>query len=220
MKQIRGMWFPDDDTHFQTHLDREQLWQGRGQYQSNKLRAAVDQVHESSRGLAVDIGAHVGLWTHVLASFFEHVVAFEPSPVLFACWDRNCGLMENVMGHNLALSERDTDIRIEYVEGNSGNSFVDPGTGKGHLTRAYALDNFPLGRKIDLMKIDTEGWELFVVKGALQTILRDKPIIVLEQKPGNAERYQLSRLAALEYLMGYGAKIIWEKSGDYCVKFS
>jgi len=221
MKQIRGMWFPDDDTHFQQHLEREELLLNRGQYQSKKLHAAVALVPESSRGLAVDIGAHVGLWTHVLASLFDHVEAFEPHPVLFECWKRNCAGIENVTGHKVALSNVDSDIRIEYVEGNSGNAHVaEPGTGRGHLTRACALDNLLFPQKIDLMKIDTEGWELFVLKGAIKTILKDKPVIVLEQKPGNAERYQLSRTAALEYLIGNGAKLMWEKSGDYCVKFA
>lgn len=221
MKQIRGMWFPDDDTHFQQHLEREELIANRGCYQLKKLRAAVDQVPESSRGLAVDVGAHVGLWTHVLASMFDHVVAFEPHPVLFECWLRNCLNIDNVTGYNYALSSGEQDIAINYVEGNTGNAhIVDPSVRGSHLIRTFALDNFPLGRKIDLLKIDTEGWELYVVKGAIKTILKDKPVIVLEQKPGNAERYFLSRTAALDYLVGFGAKIIWEKSGDYCVKFA
>lgn len=221
MKQIRGMWFPDDDTHFQQHLEKEELIGERGTYQLKKLRAAVGFVPPSQRGLAVDIGAHVGLWTHVLSTMFRRVVAFEPHPTLFECWTRNCNDIENVEGYNFALSLSDSDIRIEYVEGNSGNAHVaEPGTGKGHLTRAYALDNFDLDQKIDFIKIDTEGWELFVAKGAEQTILRDKPVIILEQKPGNAERYQLSRTAALEYLLSLGYNLVWEKSGDYVVKFA
>ncbi len=221
MKQIKGMWFPDDDTHFERHLLQEPEINGRGTYQLKKLNAAIGFVPEDQRGLAVDVGAHVGLWTHVLATHFQRVVAFEPHPTLFDCWSRNCNDIENVEGYNFALSLSDQDIRIEYVEGNSGNARVaQVGTGKGHLTRAYALDNFSLDDRINFIKIDTEGWELFVLKGARETLLRDKPVIILEQKPGNAERYHLSRTAGLEYLLELGYNLVWEKSGDYVVKFA
>lgn len=221
MKQIRGMWFPDDDTHFQQHLEKEELINERGTYQLKKLRAAVGFVPPSERGLAIDIGAHVGLWTHVLATMFKHVYAFEPHPILYACWERNCNTFENVEGFNLAVSQSDTDIRVEYVEGNSGNARVGiPGTGRGHLTRAVSIDNFDIDARVAFIKIDVEGWEYFVLKGAEQTIKAHKPVIILEQKPGNAERYNLSRTAGLEYLLSLGMNLVWEKSGDYVVKFA
>lgn len=216
MKEIRGMWFPDDDTHFQQHLEKEPLVGDRGTYQHKKLSAAVSFVPESSRGLAVDVGAHVGLWTRVLATMFEHTVAFEPHPTLFACWERNCLNIDNASGYNIALSHTNDEVSIGYVEGNSGNAHVIDRPAQGaRFARTYALDNFPLGKKIDFLKIDVEGWELYVVLGASETIQRDKPVIILEQKPGNAERYNQTRLAALQHVIKLGYKLVWEKSGDY-----
>lgn len=221
MKQIKGIWLPDDDTHFEAHLDKGPIIDGCGTYQLKKLQAAVGFVPESQRGLAVDVGAHVGLWTRVLATMFDCVAAFEPHPTLYACWERNCQGFENVDGYNFALSNADDYISIAYVEGNSGNAHaVDKNTKGAHRTRSTRLDSFPIDRKIDFMKIDVEGWELFVLQGAEKTIQQDKPIIILEQKPGNAERFNLKRTAALEYLLARGYKLVWEKSGDYVVQYA
>jgi len=221
MKEIKGMWFPDDDTHFQHHLESSPMLNERGTYQLKKLQAAVGFVPESARGLAVDVGAHVGLWSHVLSTMFEEVVAFEPHLALYECWNRNCNDIDNAICYHMALSHTNDDISIAYVQGNSGNAHVVDKPAQGaSFTRTYALDNFPLGRKIDLLKIDVEGWELFVVQGAKRTIQEDKPVIILEQKPGNAERFNIRRLAALEYLIALGYKLVWEKSGDYVVTYA
>jgi FkbM family methyltransferase len=221
MKKICGIWLPDNDTHFANHLHKEPLLNGRGTYQWKKLNAAVEVLPFGQRGLAVDIGAHVGLWSHVLATMFAEVVAFEPIPDHYACWARNCSEIENVQGYNMALSDTDGYLDIVKVAENSGNARVATSSDKKESTcrvRAYALDNFPLEEKIDFMKIDVEGWELQVLKGAEKTIRRDKPVMVVEQKPNNAERYGQKRMAAVDLLVSWGYTIVWEKAGDYCVK--
>ena len=55
---------------------------------------------------------------------------------------------------------------------------VDP-TGGGRLHPIRTVDSLKL-RNVDLMMIDTEGYELNVLKGAQQTIKQSRPIIVLE----------------------------------------
>lgn len=220
MKQVCGIWLPDSDTHFADHLQKEPLLNGRGTYQWKKLNAAVEAVPADQRGLAVDIGAHVGLWSHVLATMFQRVAAFEPMPEHYACWVRNMRDFDNAKCYNLALTEEDGYLDIVIVEGNSGNAHVTKTKERGtRRVRAYALDNFPLEHKIDFMKIDVEGWELPVVKGAKKTILKDKPVIVIEQKPGHAERLGMEQYQALDYLLALGYKQVWEKAGDICVKF-
>jgi hypothetical protein len=67
---------------------------------------------------------------------------------------------------------------------------------------------------VDFIKIDVEGYELPVVKGAVETITACKPNMVIEQK-GNDRFYGQDRAAALSFLMGLGMKQLDVISGDY-----
>lgn len=221
MKEVAGIWLPESDEHFSGHLLKEPMLNGKGTYQWKKLIKGVDEVHPDNRKFAVDIGAHVGLWSRVLATMFQRVVAFEPHPDLYPCLARNLMEVDNVEQYEVGLSDKDGYLDMISPPSNSGNARVwnESLRIKGlRRARVYALDNFPLDHKIDFMKIDVEGWELNVLKGAEKTIRRDKPVIVIEQKPGNAEVYGIARFAALELLNSWGFKVVWEKAGDYCVK--
>ena len=53
---------------------------------------------------ALDIGAHVGIWTRRLAVDFQEVIAFEPLPKHIECHKKNCEEYSNVVLHKIALS--------------------------------------------------------------------------------------------------------------------
>jgi hypothetical protein len=76
MKQVEGIWLPDEDTHFQTMFPQFPKVGGRATYQYDKLQSCLDLCQ--SRRVAVDVGAHVGLWSMILCDHFATVVAFEP----------------------------------------------------------------------------------------------------------------------------------------------
>ena len=76
MKQTLGIWLPDSDKHFAVQIAGNPLVAGKGTYQWKKYVAALS--HVKDRGHAVDVGAHVGLWSRLMAMDFERVTAFEP----------------------------------------------------------------------------------------------------------------------------------------------
>src|SRR5688572_32728595 len=88
MKKIKGIWLPDGDTHFAAHLEAGPEHDGAGTYQFAKIDMAMKMVPTERRGMALDIGGHVGLWSRVLASCFRGVIAFEPVPHLAECFRR------------------------------------------------------------------------------------------------------------------------------------
>lgn len=210
MKSICGIYLPDDDTHFAAHLENGPRFNGRGTYQLAKLERALTIT--PGRRLVLDIGAHVGLWSRVLAGHFDCVVAFEPVPEHIACFRHNLADSPNVELHTIALGETAGMARIDPVADNSGNAHV---TNAGVIEVEVArLDAFAF-TGVDLIKIDVEGFEDFVVRGGEETIRREKPVLVVEQKPGHAERYGLTRTAAVETLQSWGATVAWEMAGDY-----
>jgi FkbM family methyltransferase len=214
MKVVRGIALPDTDTHFASMIDAGPMVGGKGTYQLAKLQPAVALCKR--RGLAIDIGAHVGLWSRVLAGMFEKVIAFEPVPEHIECFKANIAGQDNVTLHPWAVGASEGSIQIARTAGNSGNCRVDEsGDVAAHCCM---IDKVHLGGEpVDFIKIDVEGSELFVVQGALETITTDWPVIVCEQKPGNAERYGLGQTDAVKLLCKWGYKVAWEKVGDYCL---
>jgi FkbM family methyltransferase len=221
MKEHRGIWLPDDDDHFAEHLDKGPLFDEAGTYQFAKIMQAMGTVGatmERPLGLALDIGGHVGLWSRVLCAYFSRVIAFEPVDQLADCFARNAPDAEL---HRVALGNHDCPAHMTMTEGNSGNAHVATGGNSpvSCLVRMRKLDSFDLPR-VDFIKMDVEGFEAYVIDGADYIIRRDRPVIVVECKPGNAERYGLQQQEALYKLTrDFGMKVVWSKSGDHCLRF-
>ncbi|TBE54465.1 FkbM family methyltransferase [Rhizobium ruizarguesonis] len=209
MKEIRGIWFPDGDTHFAAQLAHNPQIDGRGTYQFRKYQEALR--HGRGRGHAVDIGAHVGLWSRVMALDFAKVTAFEPLSEHVACFERNVAAV-HVTLHAVALAEKAGALRLAADRINSGNAAV---ADTGEAVRARTLDSFRL-KGVDLIKIDVEGFEVPVISGGEKTLKRDRPAVIVEQKPnGSAERYGRGTTDAVDLLRSWGAEVVWEIGGDF-----
>ncbi len=211
MKLIQGIYLPDSDTHFGNHLKKGEIFQGKGTYQYKKIAKSINSMDRDRLGVAIDIGAHVGLWTRVLSQVFTTVIAFEPVASNFECLKKNTEDAGNVTAYNCGLSNGDDVLTFNAIPDNTGNSCVSE---SGDSVECSRLDDFKYDG-IDFIKIDVEGWEFPVLQGATETIKRCRPSVLVEQKPGNAEKYGFKRYHALEYLKSLGMVEVWCKSGDH-----
>ena len=202
MKLVKGIWLPDHEQHF-LKFATEENWS----YQKHKLDAAMELVKD--RGAVVDVGGHCGFWAKEMVSLFGHVHAFEPVKDHRDCFVLNVK-KDNYTLYPYALGERDGRCSIKTTHGSSGDSFVVP----GDSVEVRTLDSFGLAP--GFLKVDCEGGELFVLRGAAQTIKRHKPVICVEQKPKKADvNFGLGQTDAVKYLEGLGYKVHKVISGDY-----
>jgi FkbM family methyltransferase len=212
MYQAHSWWFPDQDTHFAEMLSKNIAKGGQPVYQEPVRKKSIELCPQ--RGVALDIGANVGLWSKDLCQSFERVIAFEPVAVF-----RDC-LLKNVTSANFevracALGAENTTINMIITKENTGHSHVDTATlGTGTIPM-HRLDSLELP-KIDYIKIDCEGYENTILRGAKETVLRDRPILVVEHKNhqdvGHADVDQ-----ALDTLINWGGKVIGRVNNDYIV---
>jgi FkbM family methyltransferase len=219
MRIVEGISLPLGDTHFAEHLAKGPAFKGKGSYQFAKIEAALAVVPPDRRGLALDVGAHIGLWSRVLAYSFARVIAFEPLPALHPHFMHNTDDVQNITFIPCAVGAECGELDIITVVDNSGNGHVAPAGVPGAFiarVEAVTIDSLNL-HDVNFIKIDVEGFELPVIEGGQRTIRRDKPVMVVEQKPNNAERYGRGRLAAVELLQSWGYEIAWERSGDFCL---
>ncbi len=155
--------------------------------------------HVRRRRTAIDAGAHIGIWTVLLSTLFKEVYAFEPVRENFECLKENTKERANVACFQAALGAHEGTVGLTIGEGeNSGTWHVHP-NGK---TRLVTLDKFAGGiiENVDLIKIDVEGFEGFVISGAFEMILRDKPVIVFEDNGLGVRYYETDWLDPKEVL--------------------
>jgi len=214
MKQVDGWWFPDHERHlidWMANPKGRKIINGRSSYQGKKQLAAMELVPKDRRRTAVDVGAHIGLWSWNLAHWFKTVEAFEPVAAHRDCWQANMSTRQDEVSlHPFALGEREAMVAIHTADTSSGDSWVK---GKGTIPMK-TLDSFGFA-DVDFIKIDCEGYEEFVLRGGAETIKRDRPVIIVEQKRAMATKFGLKPLGAVEFLQGMGYKQVAEMSGDF-----
>lgn len=181
---------------------------GQLTYQYHKLEQALALVPLARRRRCIDVGAHVGLWTKELVKAFRFVTSFEPNPVVADLWRWNV-TAANAELHQIALGQADASVGLKIYAGHSGHTQV---SGSGHVPMR-ALDAFAFD-DVDLIKIDVEGHELAVIKGAVETLKRCRPVVVVEQK-GEDGRLGMQRDGALHWLERLGMFSVHCHGGDY-----
>lgn len=214
-KQVRGFWIPAVEKHFVQFLRDGPLVHGGPTYQYHKLEAAMKFVAPDRRRQAVDVGAHCGMWSRVMAYDFAEIHAFEPLDFHRECFHRNV-TAEHVHMYPYALGHETRAIRIHTHDPGlcTGNSY--PKEDGQYPAEMRRLDEFADKlTQVDFLKVDCEGWEYFILQGAEQIVREHKPVIVVEQKPNKGSQFGLSDTAACDLLKGWGAQERQVLSGDY-----
>lgn len=132
--------------------------------------------------LVVDVGANVGNHTIFLAAVAKcRVVAFEPHAVLAAAIAesaRQNGLTQRVQVHRMGAGAVATSATLdEDNPTNLGAQKLSLGAGD---VEVVPLDQLAWPAKVRAIKIDVEGMELDVLRGAEQLISRDRPLLYIE----------------------------------------
>lgn len=217
MKNIGGVWLPDHEKHLVEWMQsKNQVVDGKLAYQWDKQQLAMSHVKQFRT--AIDVGGHCGLWSMHLVKRFAMVHAFEPVEAHRECFSKNVGggiaVVNQCKLHGCALGEREGSIAIHTANASSGDSWVK-GDGDIPLKR---LDSFDL-QDVDFIKLDCEGYELFALRGGEETLKRCKPTVIVEQKPGRAQKFGIGETDAVAYLQSLGAVLRAQKSGDYILSW-
>ena len=146
--------------------------------------AILSQLVDAKRD-AIDIGANKGVYAELLSRICKRVYAFEPNPKMYSVLKRSCA--KNVETFYMALSDKSgvAELRIPVRPSGYSNQGASLSTYK--INESYAsvevkcsrLDELNL-KNIGFIKIDVEGFELSVLRGAVETIKRELPIMLIE----------------------------------------
>lgn len=175
------------------------------------------------RGTFVDVGANLGIYTLVASRIVGNlgcVIAFEPSMQSFPLLRKNVALngLTNICAFRAALSERAEKVRLYHAPCcPSGNSLAHhpsfPESFEEVVTETLdAVLQRISAERVDVIKIDVQGAEELVLRGAQKVVASTNPVIIFEFWPEGASLLGLSPYGAWNLLEGLGYRFFTVRS--------
>ena len=131
----------------------------------------------------LDIGANIGIYSFHFKNSFKNIDAFEPLKEI--SYRLEYFQNDSLKVHNCALSDKkgEFQIYIPYLLGRAVASLASlekrNGDYKVRIVKVDKIDNYDF-EDVDLIKIDVEGHEEYVIEGARKVIQNNKPILIVE----------------------------------------
>jgi FkbM family methyltransferase len=211
MKRLNNWWVPD-----QENSNSLTTWTPE-QWQNYFCQFTVDFFCLNKKRLCVDIGANVGQTTIAFSPYFREVKSFEPNPIVYECLEKNIKEynLKNVRTYNVGIGHEEGSLDFKYVSESSGKSrFI----GQHETNEDTTIKSLPIKTldsfnflEVDLIKMDIEGHEAHALLGAKDTILYNKPTVVLEI--AKAHFSQQERIPIIMKNMGYVG--LFKRRSDY-----
>jgi len=194
IEKVNGFWVPSNDIHI------EQWKSGQPFTQNKCLLKFLDYCESQHKKFrtVIDIGAWCGTWAKAMEPYAKKIIAFEPDATHFECLQRNCTInctprMEAVGAEikEVSLTEDDfTQAKRIDKEGNIKMTTLD------HLDY----------QDIDLIKIDVEGYEMEVLKGAVKTLASVQYLMI--ELNNATKKYGSNNIEIEKYINSLGYKLL------------
>ena len=137
-----------------------------------------------SNSTAIDIGSNIGNHAIEFAKYFKKVICYEPNPRAYDLLATNTKHLKNVEVFNWGIGSKEEYLQLQENINNIGGSSAKYQIDEKNIVNIEIkpLDNdFDSLKKVMLLKIDVEGMEIDVLKGAEKIITKFYPLICFEQ---------------------------------------
>jgi FkbM family methyltransferase len=186
--------------------------------------------HFPNQGLMLDIGANIGNHCLMFKKAFPDlkIWAFEMSYNNFTLLYKNILPYHEIKCFNVALSN---DIKIigynDSETNNNGNIILQNANDVRNYNVSITLDSLTMPEQVKFIKIDIEEHEIYAFEGMRNLLLKDKPLIWVEdwvkfgKITGHFENQNTEgNLSSVDYLISLGYEIIDEDRCDFLLKFN
>ena len=176
MKKLKNGWMvPDDDTRV-TFLLENDLDRYNPTYEDKYRQLVIS--HLPNKRTFVDVGANVGIWSLPMTQHFKKIISYEPSRQNIECIKSN--IPEGIELREKAVADFAGEAKFHQAGKNCGDGkLCREGVKSSYTVPVVKLDDEGLDN-VDMIKIDTQGWELDALKGMTELIKSWRPWIMFE----------------------------------------
>ena len=163
----------------------------------------------------VDVGGAVGMYSFFFSQYSKHVHSFEAVPPVYKQLKANSKKAKNITTYNKAVSDHSGEASF-FVDDKrlSNSSFQNLVNGQEIKVNVVSIDDMGF-ENVGFIKIDTEGTELEVVRGAMRTIERDRPNCMVEVY-GEFSKYPPKDIFSVFFNRNY--ECLYNNKGEGLVK--
>lgn len=188
-------------------------------YGSNLTRIA-GRVHQKYPDMKlIDVGANIGDTAALLR--YEHdfpILCVEADAYYYSILKQNQILFENVDAIQVCLGDRDEDTASNIIR-SGGTGRLSVGGGEGFIrteTLASAIKRCPKYADAKMLKVDTDGYDAKILRGARELIQTSHPTMFFEYVPDLLTEQGDDSLQIFEYCrsLGYRGALIYDNTGD------
>lgn len=200
IEKVNDFWVPSNDVHIEQ-------WKAGAPFTQNKcLNKFIKYCESQNKKMktVIDVGAWCGTWSKAIEPFAKKVIAFEPDKVHFECLQRNCTIncdprMEAVGAEVMEVSLTEDNFTQAKRVNEKGN------------IRMINLDYMNY-QDVDMIKIDVEGYEMQVLKGATKTLENIKYLMI--ELNNNTKKYGSNNMEVEKYIASLGFKVLMDHWPD------
>jgi len=173
----------------------------------------------------IDVGANIGDSAALLRSAnvnqFVHLI--EGDPVYVKYIEKNLSQFKDVKAHQTFLGEESTTQHIA-VDNTRGTAKINVGTGD-EMIAIVKLDELVEQHQIEqikLLKTDTDGFDFKILRGAFDTIKKNKPVLFFEYDSVFLKEQNDDGLAIFEDFkaLGYNTALYYDNFGKFILSAS
>ena len=147
--------------------------------------------------IALDIGAHIGYFTLLMAKLCKHVYAFEPSPMFLILQENiSLNMLTNVDLFNNAVTEKNGYVKLHLCDldaiGASGMSRIYQSKwceGEVITVNSISIDSIDFHEPPTFIKMDCEGSEYGALKGMKNLLMNNDVKVMMEFHPQGIIEY-------------------------------
>ena len=200
IEKVNDFWVPSNDVHIEQ-------WKSGAPFTQNKcLNKFIKYCESQTKKMktVIDVGAWCGTWAKAIEPFAKKVIAFEPDKTHFECLQRNCTI--NCTPRMEAVGAQLQEVSLtedNFTQAKRVNE-------KGNI-RMITLDHMAY-EDVDMIKIDVEGYEMEVLKGATKTLESVKYLMI--ELNNNTKKYGSNNIEVEKYIVSLGFKVLMEHWPD------
>lgn len=208
VENLDGKFLVFENDTLGQHLKRGERWEPY-------FADFVERVVKPS-DIAVDVGANIGYHSIILGRAVGDrgaVFAFEPLRITFQqlCGNAILNRLSNIYPFQCAVGHVDgvtiSMVPIDYNEPDVNIMNACVGVG-GDIVSMRTIDSLNF-QSLNFLKVDVQGCELVVLKGAKETIQRCKPILFIEIEEQQLKNQNTSSQDVMMYIFTNGYTLAW-----------